>query len=99
MMSNDERIGEIVHYYHKISVAVIKLNRPLHIGENIQFVGAHTDFVQEIRSMQIEHEVVEEAQAMQIEHEVVEEAQAGDEVAVKVDQRVRRGDTAFSIAE
>lgn len=86
MMSNDERIGEIIHYYHKISVAVINLNRPLRVGEKIQFVGAHTDFLQEILSMQIEHEVVEEAQA-------------GDEVAVKVDQRVRRGDTAFSVAE
>ena len=86
MMSNDERIGEIIHYYHKISVAVIKLNRSLRVGEKIQFVGAHTDFLQEIRSMQIEHEVVEEAQV-------------GDEVAVKVDQRVRRGDIAFSIAD
>jgi len=82
MMSNDERIGEIVHYYHKISVAVIKLNRPLQLGDKVQFLGAHTDFLQEIRSMQIEHETVEDAQA-------------GDEVAVKVDQRVRRGDTAF----
>jgi translation elongation factor EF-1alpha len=86
MMSNDERIGEIVHYYHKISVAVIKLKNPLQVGEKIHLVGAHTDFMQEVRSMQIEHEVVEEAQT-------------GDEVAVKVDQRVRRGDTAFRLAE
>lgn len=85
-MSNDERIGEIVHYYHKISVAVIKLNRPLHLGDTIHILGAHTDFLQEIRSMQIEHEAVEEAKA-------------GDEVAVKVDQRIRRGDTAFRPAE
>ena len=85
-MSNDERIGEIVHYYHKISVAVIKLNRSLHVGDKIHFLGAHTDFLQEIRSMQIEHEVVEEAKA-------------GDEVAVKVDRRVRRGDTSFHPAE
>ena len=85
-MSNDERIGEIVHYYHKISVAVIKVIRPLQVGDKVHFVGAHTDFLQEIRSMQIEHEVVEDAQA-------------GDEVAVKVDQRVRRGDTAFLLAE
>jgi hypothetical protein len=34
-MSNDERIGEIVHYYHKISVAVIKLNRPLKLGDKV----------------------------------------------------------------
>ena len=85
-MSNDERIGEIVHYYHKISVAVIKLNRSLHVGDKIHFLGAHTDFLQEIRSMQIEHEVVEEAKS-------------GDEVAVKVDRRVRRGDTSFRPAE
>ncbi len=85
-MSNDERIGEITHYYHKISVAVIKLNRPLHVGDKVHFLGAHTDFLQEIHSMQIEHEVVEEAKA-------------GDEVAVKVDQRVRRRDTAFHLAE
>ncbi|MGB2896103.1 MAG: hypothetical protein WBB65_08065 [Anaerolineales bacterium] len=86
MLSNDERIGEIVHYYHKISVAVIKLTNPLQAGEKIHFLGAHTDFLQEVRSMQIEHEVVVEAKA-------------GDEVAVKVDQRVRRGDTAFRLAE
>ena len=86
MMSNDERIGEIVHYYHKISVAVIKLNRSLHVGDKVHFLGAHTDFLQEIHSMQIEHEVVEEAKA-------------GDEVAVKVDRRVRRGDTSFLPAE
>ena len=85
-MSNDERIGEIVHYYHKISVAVIKLNRSLHVGDKVHFLGAHTDFLQEIHSMQIEHEVVEEAKA-------------GDEVAVKVDRRVRRGDTSFHPAE
>ena len=85
-MSNDERIGEIVHYYHKISVAVIKLNRSLHVGDKVHFLGAHTDFLQEIHSMQIEHEVVEEAKA-------------GDEVAVKVDRRVRRGDTSFRPAE
>ena len=86
MMSNDERIGEIVHYYHKISVAVIKLNRSLHVGDKVHFLGAHTDFLQEIRSMQIEHEVVEEAKV-------------GDEVAVKVDRRVRRGDASFRPAE
>ena len=85
-MSNDERIGEIVHYYHKISVAVIKLTKSLQAGEKIHFLGTHTDFLQEVRSMQIEHEVVVEAKA-------------GDEVAVKVDRRVRRGDTAFRLAE
>jgi len=85
-MSNDERIGEIVHYYHKIAVAVIKLIRPLHDGDKIHFLGAHTDFLQEIRSMQIEHNAVDEAKA-------------GDEVAVKVDRRVRRGDAAFRPGE
>ena len=81
-MSNDERIGDIAHYYNKISVAVLKLHRPLRLGDKVHFIGAHTDFIQEIHSMQIDHEAVNEAKA-------------GDEVAVKVDQRIRRGDTAF----
>jgi len=85
-MSNDERIGDIVHYYHKISVAVLKLHRPLRLGDKVHFIGAHTDFIQEIRSIQIDHEAVDDAKA-------------GDEIAVKVDQRIRRGDTAFLSTE
>ena len=84
-MANGERIGVVTHYYGKINVAVLKLNLDLKIGEKVHFLGRHTDFPQEITSMQIEHASVDEAEA-------------GTEVAVKVQQRVRRGDTVFRLA-
>ena len=85
-MTNGERIGEVIHYYGKISVAVLRLSQVLKIGDSVHFLGRHTDFQQEITSMEIEHQAVSEAKV-------------GEEVAVKVEQRVRRGDTVFRITE
>ncbi len=85
-MSDGERIGEVIHFYNKISVAVVRLHRPLKLGDTVHFLGRHTDFPQEITSMQIEHQPVQTAEA-------------GMEVAVKVDQRVRRGDSVFRLIE
>ncbi len=85
-MSNGERIGEVVHYFNRISVAVVLLSGDLSVGDRLHFLGAHTDFLQEVSSMQIEHETVEAAKS-------------GTEVAIKVDKRVRRGDSVFRLTE
>jgi putative protease len=85
-MTNGERIGEVTHYYNKISVAVVKLSQDLKVGDSVHFLGRHTDFQQEITSMQIEHQPLTEVKA-------------GDEVALKVKQRVRRGDAVFKLTE
>jgi putative protease len=85
-MTKGERIGEVTHFYNKISVAVIKLSEDLKVGDMVHFLGRHTDFQQEIASMQIEHQDVTEGEA-------------GGEVAVKVIQRVRRGDSVFRLLE
>jgi putative protease len=85
-MTNGERIGEVTHYYNKINVAVLKLSQGLKVGDSVHFLGRHTDFQQQITSMQIEHKPLTEVKA-------------GDEVAIKVKQRVRRGDTVFRITE
>ncbi|GMR11018.1 MAG: hypothetical protein BMS9Abin28_1842 [Anaerolineae bacterium] len=79
-MAEGKRIGKVVHYYGKINVAVVELESDLKIGDRVHFEGAHTDFEQEIDSMQVEHEVVELGSA-------------GDEVAIKVKERTRTGDT------
>ena len=85
-MTNGERIGEVTHYYNKISVAVVKLSQDLKVGDSVHFLGRHTDLQQEITSMQIEHQSVTEVTA-------------GDEVAIKVKQRVHRGDSVFKLTE
>jgi putative protease len=79
-MAEGKRVGKVVHFYGKISVAVVALESDLKIGDTVHFEGAHTDFHQEIDSMQVEHEVVEQGAA-------------GEEVAIKVKERVRTGDT------
>lgn len=85
-MAEGVRIGEVIHFYNKIQVGVLKLSEPVKLGDKLHFLGAHTDFLQEVRSMQIEHQPIEEAPA-------------GSEVALKVDQRVRRGDSVFRISD
>jgi putative protease len=83
-MTTGERVGEVTHFFGKINVAVLDLSKDLKIGDPVHFLGHNTDFHQEISSMQIEHEEVTEGQA-------------GTEVAVKVTQRVRRGDAIFRL--
>lgn len=85
-MTEGERIGEVTHYYNNIKVAVIQLEQPLKSGDQVHFLGAHTDFQQTIESMQVEHKGVEEVDA-------------GSEAAVKVSKRVRRGDAVFRLLE
>jgi len=49
-----ERIGVITHYFSKIQVVVIKLTRELKVGERIHIKGRSSDFVQSVKSLQIE---------------------------------------------
>ena len=79
-----EEIGEITHFFSKISVAVIELNGELKVGDRIKFSGATTDFEQDVVSMQIEHNNIDEASP-------------GDSVGMKVKERVRKGDKVFKL--
>jgi len=81
-MTNGTRIGEVTHFFGKINVAVIKLTGALKIGDNVHFLGRNTDFEQEVASIQIEHESITAAES-------------GNDVAIKIIQRVRRGDSVF----
>ncbi len=83
-MVEGEHIGKVTHYYKKVRVGVIQLRADLHLGDDLHFKGAHTDFVQKIDSMQVDHAAVEQAVAH-------------SEVALRVDQRVRQGDSVYRI--
>ena len=78
-------IGKIVHYFGNIKVAVIKLTAPLKAGETIRIAGGETtDFEQKVKSMQVEHEEIEKAKK-------------GDEVGLKVDEKVREGYKVYQV--
>lgn len=85
-MSNGERIGEVTHYFNRINVAVVMLDKDVQMGDQVHFLGRHTDFRQEITSMQVEHESISHAEA-------------GSEIAIKVIKRVRRGDSIYRLME
>lgn len=77
--------GKIVHYFDKIGVAVIKVSSPLKKGDEIRIAGGQeTDFTQEIASMQIDHEEIASAKK-------------GDEVGVKVKEKVREGYSVYKV--
>jgi len=82
-MAEEKQIGRVTHYYNKIGVAVIKLtNGSLKVGQTIHIQGHSSDFVQEVSSMQIEHQEIQEAKN-------------GEEFGLKVDQPVREGDLVY----
>ena len=79
-------IGEVTHFYNRIGVAVLELTDVLQVGDQVHFLGRSTDFRQKVESIQIEHDAISEAGA-------------GQEVAVKVERRVRRHDKVFKITD
>jgi putative protease len=80
----DVQIGKVTHYFDHISVAVLALKKPLKVGETVHFLGHSTDFQQEVTSMQVEHKPIQSAKA-------------GDDVAMKVEQKVHPNDEVFRV--
>ncbi|MCF7877718.1 MAG: translation elongation factor-like protein [Candidatus Omnitrophica bacterium] len=77
-----KEIGVITHYFGKISVGIIKLKAKLDLGDRIEIKGAHVDFSQPVKSMQINHKNVTSARK-------------GAEVGVKVKKRVHLNDKVY----
>ena len=77
-------LGEVSNYFEHIGVAAIKLAGDLKIGDKIRVIGGEVDFEQEIKSMQIQHEVVQKAKK-------------GDEIGIKIKKKVRKGYKIFKV--
>ena len=78
-------IGKITHYFSNIEVAVIELTSTLKNGENIRVIGGQeTDFEQEVKSMQIDHEEVKVGKK-------------GDSVGMKIKEKVHEGYKVYKI--
>jgi len=83
-MDEGELIGNVESYFSKIGVAAIKLSGDLKVGDKIKIKGHTTDFEQKVDSMQIDREDVEEASD-------------GDEIGIKVKDRVRPNDKIYKV--
>ncbi len=78
----DLKAGKISHYFDKIGVAVIDVQRPIKIGDTLKISGHDKEFTQVVTSMQIEHEEIKEAKK-------------GQSVGLKIDQAVKENDEIF----
>jgi hypothetical protein len=60
-------IGEVTHYFARIEVCVIKvIQHHICLEDRVRFLGKATDFIQEVKSLQIETEGVSSAKKGQM---------------------------------
>ncbi len=72
-------LGVVTHYFPHVKAAVVKLKKPLSVGDTVLIKGTTTDFKQRIESMQIDHVPIQKAKK-------------GDEIGLQVRDRVREHD-------
>lgn len=83
----DQKIGKVTHYFDKIGVAVIKVDKgEVKVGEMLHFSHGNRDFYQNVSSLQVEHQPVEKIKT-------------GEEAGMKVDSEVKPGDDVFKVIE
>lgn len=77
-------IGEISHFFDKISVAVVEVKTEMKTGDTILIEGPLTNLKQTVASMQIEHEKVAVAKK-------------GQSIGMKVAGPVRKKDLVYKV--
>ena len=82
---SEEEVGRVQSYFRKPGVAAMVLTGDLSIGDSIRIQGATTDIDMTVESMQINLEPVESAGA-------------GDDVGIKVPERVRPNDRVIRVS-
>ena len=83
-MPEEKPIGKVVHYYDKISVAIVRLEKKLAVGDTIKFVKGKDAFEQVVDSMEMKHGKLTEAKP-------------GDEVGIKVNQAAKEGTLVYTV--
>lgn len=82
----EKRIGRVTHYFGRLGVAVLDLNDGLEVGDLVHILGHTTDLIQQVESMEIEHQKLDQVGP-------------GSDVALEVSQRVRAGDSVYKVTE
>jgi len=81
--ANEEALGTVTHYYSHLGVAIVQINKgTLRTGNQIHIKGHTTDIVQQVESMEYEHQHVDQATP-------------GQSVGIKVVDHVREHDILY----
>ncbi len=83
----EKYIGEVIHFFSRANVAVVKLEDILVLGDEIKIKRGNSEFTQNVDSVQIDHKNVDSAKR-------------GEEVAVKIvdSKKTKEGDKVYKIA-
>jgi U32 family peptidase len=79
-------LGKIIHFYPKISVAVIELEDNLKVGDKIAIERDENSFEQIVDSMQVEHKGIQEAKK-------------GESIGLKTKEATKEGARVFKVIE
>lgn len=82
----EKEIGKVSDFFARPVVAGVEMSGSLKLGDTIHIKGHTTDLEFTVDSMQIDNANVTEAKA-------------GDSVGIKVNERVRRGDTVYKVTD
>lgn len=83
-MGEKKQVGVISRYFHKIGVAAMMLEDTLNVGSKISIEGATTNFEMVVNSMQVDRAEIETGSK-------------GQEIAIKVAERVRENDIVYLV--
>jgi len=84
VMLKEKPIGKVVHWYDKLGVAVVKLNKALKVGSQVKVRRGEQEFTDTVTSMQLDHKSVKAGKK-------------GEEVAIKVSQQVKEGAEIYAV--
>ncbi|MFP4022518.1 MAG: translation elongation factor-like protein [Candidatus Paceibacterota bacterium] len=82
----EKQIGEVIYFFNKAEVMVVKLSNSLSLEDVIKVKGGKREFEQTVNSMQVNGEDINEAQK-------------GEEVAIKIKDNVKEGDKVYKLTE
>jgi translation initiation factor IF-2 len=81
----EQEIGEVIHFFGNILVAVIKIKKDdISVGDTLHIKGHSTDFIQPVDSLQIDHKPVQTVKK-------------GDDFGIKVKDKCREGDLVYKV--
>lgn len=79
------KIGKVIHFYDKLSVAIVELDGSLSVGDKVKFVQSGKDLFEQL------------VESIQIEHEKKDTAGKGDVVGLKTNEAVKEGAEVYKI--
>ena len=79
-----KQIGTVFNFFEKVGVIAIELTDKLKVGDTIRVIGGDKDFTEVVDSIQIDGKNVESAKK-------------GDQVGIRISEKVHKGYRVFKV--